>query len=140
MLERLRKIFVQKPTAEASQSPAVEKESKPKKSRQPKQTKSAKELADQRGEPYVAILSVELDPENIGTGAFELDWNDRFLAQLVRSGYQLKPNEPENVIVDRWFQEVCRNVVLETYEQEQADPEVRRVTKRNLGSGRSEIS
>ena len=133
-LDRIRKALI------AEQPPAALPEPKPKKARSSKPTKTAKELADERGEPYVAILSVELDPDNIGTGAFELDWNDRFLAQLVRAGYQLKPNEPENVIIDRWFQEVCRNVVLETYEQEQADPEVRRVSRRNLGSGRSEVS
>jgi hypothetical protein len=133
-LDRIRKALI------TEQTPAALPEPKPKKARSSKPTRTAKELADERGEPYVAILSVELDPDNIGTGAFELDWNDRFLAQLVRAGYQLKPNEPENVIIDRWFQEVCRNVVLETYEQEQADPEVRRVSRRNLGSGRSEIS
>jgi hypothetical protein len=27
--------------------------------------------------------------------------------------------------VDQWFTSVCRNVVLETFEQEQADPENR---------------
>jgi hypothetical protein len=120
--------------------PPVEIATKPKKQKQSRSAKSAKDLANERNEPYIAIISIDLDPDNIGAGAFELDWNDRFLAQLVRSGYQLKPNEPENVIVDRWFQQVCRNVVLETYEQEQADPEARRIVKRNLGSGRSEIS
>ena len=133
-LDRIRKALI------TEQPPAAPPESKTKKTRSSKPTKSPKDLANERGEPYVSILSVELDPDNIGSGAFELDWNDRFLAQLVRAGYQLKPNEPENVIVDRWFQEVCRNVVLETYEQEQADPEIRRVTRRNLGSGRSEVS
>ena len=106
----------------------------------PAEVKSAKELATERGEPYVNVVSVELDEDNIGAGAFELDWNDKFLANLVRAGFQKQPNEPEHVIVDRWFQEVCRNVVLETYEQEQADPDLRRVSKRNLGDGRTEIS
>ena len=115
-------------------------ESKPKKSRPAKQAKSAKELATERGEPYVNVVAVELDPDNIGAGAFELDWNDKFLANLVRAGYQKQANEPEHVIVDRWFQDICRNVVLETYEQEQADPDLRRVSKRNLGDGRTEIS
>ena len=115
-------------------------ESKPKKSRPAKQAKSAKELATERGEPYVNVVAVELDPNNIGAGAFELDWNDKFLANLVRAGYQKQANEPEHVIVDRWFQDICRNVVLETYEQEQADPDLRRVSKRNLGDGRTEIS
>jgi len=116
----------------------VTRPKKPKTEKQP--TKSAKELATERGEPYVNVVSVELDPDNIGAGAFELDWNNKFLANLVRAGFQKQPNEPEHVIVDRWFQEICRNVVLETYEQEQADPDLRRVSKRNLGDGRTEIS
>ena len=102
--------------------------------------KTAKEIATERGEPYVAILNVELDPDNIGSGAFELDWNDKFLSQLVRAGYQVKPNEPENEIVDRWFQTVCRNIALETYQQVVADPDNRRVERRNIGDGRTEIS
>jgi len=120
-------------------------EAKPQRTRKPRpskpvEVKSAKELATERGEPYVNVVSVELDENNIGAGAFELDWNDKFLANLVRAGFQKQPNEPEHVIVDRWFQEICRNVVLETYEQEQADPDIRRVSKRNLGDGRTEIS
>ena len=47
----------------------------------------------------------------------ELDWNDLFVAKLVRAGYQGKT---DNDIVDNWFQDVCRNVVLESYEKEQA--------------------
>lgn len=120
--------------------PPAKVEPRPKRPRTPKPTLSAKELATERGEPYVNVITVELDPDNIGAGAFELDWNDKFLANLVRAGYQKQPNEPEHVIVDRWFQDVCRNVVLETYEQEQADPDLRRVSRKNLGDGRTEIS
>lgn len=116
--------------------PEVKEAPKVVKPRPPKKT--AKELATERGEPYIAILSVELDPENIGAGAFELDWNDKFLAQLVRAGYQVKPNEPENEIVDRWFQDVCRNVVLETYEQMEAN-NPRTMNRRDIGNGRTEV-
>lgn len=120
--------------------PKVAEEPKATKPRTPKSTpkKTAKELATERGEPYIAILNVELDPENIGAGAFELDWNDKFLSQLVRAGYQVKPNEPENEIVDRWFQDVCRNVVLETYEQLEAN-NPRTPNRRDIGNGRTEI-
>lgn len=139
MKQILKRIFGSAdPEPVAAEPPSVEP--KPKKSRAPKQAKSAKELATERGEPYVNVVAVELDPDNIGAGAFELDWNDKFLANLVRAGYQKQANEPEHVIVDRWFQDICRNVVLETYEQEQADPDLRRVSKRNLGDGRTEIS
>jgi len=104
--------------------------------------KTEKELATERGEPYVTILSMEIDPENMQSGAFELDWNDKFVANLVRAGYQMNPKDTDADIVDRWFTAVCRNIVLETYEQEQAmNPERDRVIKsRDLGNGRLEIS
>ena len=108
--------------------------------RAPKVEKSAKDLATERGEPYVAMLSMEVDPNNLHQGSFELDWNEKFVANLVRAGYQMKPNDTDNDIVDRWFQAVCRNVVLETWEQEQAMNPNRVVKSRDIGDGRSEVS
>lgn len=107
-----------------------------------KAEKTAKELATEKGEPYVTILSMEVDPANMQNGAFELDWNDKFVANLVRAGYQMSPKDTDSDIVDRWFTAVCRNIVLETYEQYRAmDPERDRVVKtRNIGEGRSEVS
>ena len=104
--------------------------------------KTAKELATEKGEAYVNILSMDVDPENISAGAFELDWNEKFVADLVRHGYMMNKNDTDADIVDRWFTAVCRNVVLETWEQEQAMmPERDRVIKsRNIGDGRSEVS
>lgn len=117
--------------------PEVKTEPKPKKIE-----KSAKQIATEKGEAYVNILSMDIDPTNLNQGSFELDWNEKFVANLVRAGYQMKPDDADSDIVDRWFQNVCRNVVLETYEQEQAmNPERDRVVKtRDLGDGRSEVS
>ena len=84
--------------------------------------KSAKDIATEKGEPYVAILSMDVDPTNLSAGSIELDWNDKFILQLQRFGYQGKSDAD---LVDQWFTNVCRNVVLETFEQEQADPENR---------------
>lgn len=99
--------------------------------------KSPKELANERNEPWVSIVSVEIDPNNIGSGAFELDWNDKFVANLVRAGYKGKTDQQ---IVDQWFQDVCRNVVLENFEQEMADPDMRQSRSRKLDDGRTEFS
>jgi hypothetical protein len=103
--------------------------------------KSEKELATERGEPYVAMLGMDIDPENIHAGSFELDWNDKFLANLIRAGYVGKTDTD---IVDQWFQNVCRHVVMETWEQEQAmnpEPNPQRFTRsRDLGNGRTEVS
>lgn len=120
--------------------PKVEAPKEPKEPKVPKKTE--KELATEKGEPWVSIVSMDVNPENLAEGSFELDWNDKFIANLVRAGYQMKPNEPESDIVDRWFQNVCRNVVLETWEQEQAiNPDASRVVKsRDLGNGRREVS
>ena len=76
--------------------------------------KTPKEIATEKGEPWVSVLSVELDPDNIGNGAFELDWNDKFIANLTRAGYQGKTDSD---LVDQWFQTVCRNILAENYEQ-----------------------
>jgi hypothetical protein len=126
-------------------NPFKKKKSEPKTEAKPKATrkkKSEKELATERGEPWVGILSMDVDPEDLNSGAFELDWNEKFVAQLMRFGYQGKTDQD---IVDQWFQNICRHVVLETYEQEQAN--VNRETgdarfhkKRDIGNGRSEIS
>ena len=118
-------------------TPKVKKPRKPKEKKVPEL--SAKEKATQAGEPYVNVLSMEVDPTNIHEGSFELDWNDKFIANLVRAGYQIRKDDSDADIVDRWFQNVCRHVVMETWEQEQA---IRSgfIQERNLGDGRSEVS
>lgn len=102
-----------------------------------KTKKSDKELATERGEPYIAILSMDVDPTDINSGAFEFDWNDKFIANLQRAGYQGRTDAD---LVDQWFQNVCRNVVLETYEQYEAmNNDSRYMQSRDLGDGRREI-
>lgn len=104
-----------------------------------------KEKATAAGEPYVNIISVDLDPADINNGAFELEWNDKFLVNLVKQGYKIRDDDTEAQIVDRWFQTVCRNIALEVYEQEQADPskresDMRVIQQRDLGGGFTEVS
>ena len=91
-----------------------------------------KEEATARKEPWVDMLTMDVDYNNLDAGAFELDWNDYFVAQLMRAGYQGKTDAD---LVDQWYTNICRNVVLETYEQEVADPINRAV---DLGNGRRE--
>lgn len=105
-----------------------------------KPKKSDKDIATEKGEPYVAILSMDVDPENLHQGSFELDWNDKFVANLVRAGYMMKEDDTDAEIVDRWFQNVCRHVVMETWEQDQAMNPQRYTRSRDLGDGRKEIS
>lgn len=110
-----------------------------------KSVNKEKLLATKNNQPYVSILSVDIDPNDINNGSFELDWNDKFVIDLIKAGYKLKPTDTDNEIVDRWFQTVCRNIALEVYEQEVADPdkrlnELRVINRRDLGNGMAEIS
>lgn len=144
MFDKIKNIFGKKPEVEA---PKPVQEKKPRKPRKPKEQApnlSAKEIATQNGEPYVNILRMELDPNDVNNGAFELDWNDKFVTNLIRAGYKIRPDDTDQMLVDRWFQTVCRNVALEVYEQQQADPEkrddVRVIRTRDIGNGRTEVS
>lgn len=98
--------------------PAPVKKKASKKSDYQTTLEKAKEEATAKGEPWVSVLSVELDMDNLSNGSFNLDWNDFFLAKLVRAGYKGTDEE----IVDQWFSQICRNVLAENFEQEQADP------------------
>ena len=104
--------------------------------------KTEKELLTEKGEPYVAMVRMDIDPDNLHQGAFELDWNEIFIARLVKAGYMIKKDDTDSEIVDRWFQNVCRHVVMETWEQEQAIIKSggMYVQSKNLGDGRSEKS
>lgn len=118
------------------------KSEKPAESKQKteKLKKSAKDVATEAGEPYVCILGMEVDPENLHQGSFELDWNSIFVTRLVKAGYMMKDTDTDADIVDRWFQNVCRHVVMETFEQEEAMNPQRFVRSRDLGDGRREHS
>ena len=134
-------------TRKPQAKPAVEKKPVAKKTTARKTTKkidftgmTPRQIADAKGEPWVSVLSVELNPDNIGNGAFELDWNEKFITNLVRAGYKGKTDAD---MVDQWFGDVCRNVVAENYEQWEAnqplDQRPRVIDKKDLGGGRTEI-
>lgn len=136
MFDKLKNIFKKEEPKPTPPPPPPKKEKK----------LSPKEQATLNNEPYVNVIGMEVDPADINSGAFELDWNDKFVLNLIKAGYKMKEDDPDSVIVDRWFQTVCRNIALEIYEQQQADPdnryraEMRVVSRRDIGDGRSEIS
>ena len=144
MLDKLKSIFKKsEPVIEPVK--AEPKIKKPRKPKEPKVEKvlSEKEKATLAGEPYIAITKVDIDPNDMHNGAFELDWNDKFIINLIKAGYKQKDTDTDDVIADRWFQVVCRNIALEVYEQVQADPtnrDVRPIQTRDLGDGRTEVS
>ncbi len=71
-----------------------------------------KEYATKKGEPWVSVLDVKVNPENVRNGFFELDWNRLFIDELIRAGYG-EPADPEEEVVDRWFRDIVANMLLE---------------------------
>ena len=61
-------------------------------------------------EPWVNVIDVKVNEENVRNGFFELDWNEYFIAQLVEAGYGVD-NDPEEEIVDRWFRDIVHNML-----------------------------
>jgi|TARA_B100001094_G_scaffold141311_1_gene136952 hypothetical protein len=115
---------------------------KPKETKEPtseevrrKALDTEKAEATKKGEPWVAVLDTQVNPDNIRNGFFELDWNNEFIEQLIDAGYSGETNEQ---IVDAWF----RTIVSQMLEEEGQDP------KRDAGyinvvpidKGKSEIS
>lgn len=84
------------------------------------QTKSKKQLtpkqkATKKGEPWFTIVDIEIDNDNPRNGAFELDWNEPFIKML--RGHGLTGDTDEEV-VDQWFQDLCRQIAMETYDED----------------------
>jgi hypothetical protein len=63
------------------------------------------------------------------------------VSNLIRAGYKIKEDDADTDIVDRWFQNVCRHIVMETWEQEEAiNKSGIWVRSTDIGDGRSEVS
>jgi hypothetical protein len=73
---------------------------------------SPKERATRKDEPWVGVLETHVNKDNIRNGFFELDWNDQFVLKLRQEGYGADGDREEE-IVDRWFRELCANVVTD---------------------------
>jgi hypothetical protein len=71
-----------------------------------------KERASRKKEPWVGVLETHVNQDNIRNGFFELDWNDLFVLKLKQEGYG-EEGDLDEEIVDRWFRELCANVVVD---------------------------
>jgi len=73
-------------------------------------TDKEKALANVDNEPWVKVLNVDVNEENVSQGFFELDWNEQFVEMLVENGYT--GNSPEET-VNGWVTDVCRGIIRE---------------------------
>ena len=73
---------------------------------------SEKDRATRKKEPWVGVLNTHVNKDNVRNGFFELDWNDHFVLKLKQEGYG-EDGDKDEEIVDRWFRELCANVVVD---------------------------
>ena len=73
---------------------------------------SPKDRATRKKEPWVGVLNTHVNKDNVRNGFFELDWNEYFVLQLKQDGYG-EDGDLDEEIVDRWFRELCANVVVD---------------------------
>ena len=69
-----------------------------------------KAYATKKGEPWVNVLDVKVNEDNVRNGFFELDWNKYFIQQLLEAGYG-EEGDPEEEVVDRWFRDIVYNML-----------------------------
>ncbi len=65
--------------------------------------------------PWVEVKKMEVNPDDPKAGYMELDWNDEFVAMLQEKGYS---GESDESVVNKWFNDVCRTVLLQEMEDQ----------------------
>lgn len=95
-----------------------------------------KELATEKQEPWVSVLTTHVNKENIRNGFFELDWNEYFVLELRKAGYTGASDEE---VVDAWFKSLCSDVANEdSINMDRRGAGF--INVNNLGNGKTEVS
>jgi hypothetical protein len=74
--------------------------------------KDPKAYATKRKEPWVSVLDVKVNKDNVRNGFFEMDWNEYFIKDLKKAGYG-EDGDIDEEIVDRWFRDIVYNMLQE---------------------------
>jgi hypothetical protein len=96
-----------------------------------------KEFATRHKQPWVNVLDMQVNEENIRNGFFELDWNQYFINELIQNGYGTE-QDVEEEIVDRWFRDIVYNMLQEEGQDTERGAGYINVTP--IAKGKSEVS
>ncbi len=88
----------------------------------------SKEQANILEKPWVNVVSVGFDKNNVQDGFFELDWNKWFIKVLEESEFQ---GISEEDLVNHWLQTVCQNIALEDIIDEPVEEKKNKVDRKN---------
>lgn len=96
-----------------------------------------KAYATRKKQPWVNVLDMQINEDNIRNGFFELDWNEYFIAELITNGYGVD-EDPEEEIVDRWFRDIVYNMLVA--EGQSTDRGAGYINVVPIDKGKSEVS
>lgn len=71
--------------------------------------------------PWVDVKKMDVNVDDPKQGYMELDWNDEFVAMLQNKGYT---GESDESVVNKWFNDICRTVLLQEIEDQDYGLEV----------------
>lgn len=79
-----------------------------------------KKIANLKDEPFICVVKSEFDASmGINGVAFEFDWNERWIKDLVAAGYS---GSNEDELIQKWFEDLCRSVLLDSADIHDAVP------------------
>ena len=96
-----------------------------------------KAYATRKKQPWVNVLDMQVNEDNIRNGFFELDWNDYFITELIQNGYG-EESDPQEETVDRWFRDIVYNMLSD--EGMDTDRGAGYINVVPLEQGKSEVS
>lgn len=65
--------------------------------------------------PWVEVKKMDVNVDDPKQGYMELDWNDEFVVMLQDKGYA---GDSDEAVVNKWFNDVCRTVLLQEMEDQ----------------------
>jgi len=96
-----------------------------------------KAYATRKKLPWVNVLDMQVNEDNIRNGFFELDWNSYFIQELIANDYGTESDKEED-IVDRWFRDIVYNMLAEEGMDTSRDAGMINIVP--LDKGKSEVS
>ena len=99
--------------------------------------KDPKAYATRKKLPWVNVLDMKVNEQNIRNGFFELDWNKYFIQELIANDYGTEADKDED-IVDRWFRDIVYNMLAEEGMDTNRDSGMINIVP--LDKGKSEVS
>ena len=100
--------------------------------------KDPKAYATKKKQPWISVLDVKVNQENVRNGFFEMDWNEYFIKDLKKAGYG-EDGDLDEQIVDLWFRDIVHGM-LEQEGIDSTDRSAGYINVTSIDKGKAEVS